>query len=76
VTRYGRDAVAGEAEQTDAAESTERARLDALDVIVVEQDDGQVRSTGERVGVDDGQLTATEIKHLHVTSHHRHCCVP
>ena len=78
VRRHGRDAVAGEAEQADGTEAAERVRLDAPDVVVVEQDDGQVGSARERVGRDRRQLVGSQVEHLHaaaaVTHTHMFVC--
>ena len=68
VRGHGRDAVAGEAEQADGAEAAERVRLDAPDVVVVEQDDGQVGRARERVGRDRRQLVGSQVEHLHAAA--------
>ena len=61
-----RDAVAGKTEQEDCGQTAERVRVDTVNMVVVQQYDGQVAETGEGVGVDDRQLVVAQIKHLRV----------
>ena len=64
----GGDTVAGQTQQSDGRDTTERVRLQLVNVVVVQQDDGQVGHRGERVSTDDRQLVVAQIKHLrHVT---------